>query len=312
VGGAGVKVAVGGAGVKVAVGGAGVKVAVGGGTVGVSVAGGVGVSVGINVFVGVGVMLGVGVKLGVGVNVGRGVLVGARVAVGSAARRCAILWGMREHPNPLTSKTAPANRVINNLFLMASQCPSFVRAESNEGYYTTAVCDHQKFNLSVKASQCSGNHPQNIREIICDSNPNHTLLCYPILRTELTMEKPLRLLILDDDPEVIKHLTASLTLPGVVVYSATDATEAGQLMALLHHDILLIGVEKLVCTPIYPLQEFRQTQPDLKIVGVSQRRAEDSGLLLDLLGLDAYLNEPVTPESLSMFLPSIAERCQMA
>lgn len=126
------------------------------------------------------------------------------------------------------------------------------------------------------------------------------------------MEKPLRLLILDDDPEVIKHLTASLTMQGVVVYSATDAKEACQLIALLHHDILLIGVEKLVCTPIYPVQELRQTQPDLKIVGVAQDRAEGTGLLLDLLGLDAYLNEPVTPESLSMSLPGIAERYQVA
>jgi hypothetical protein len=153
VGGAGVKVAVGGAGVNVAVGGSGVGVSVGSG---VSVGNGVGVSVGINVFVGVGVMVGVGVQLGVGVNVGRGVFVGAKVAVGSGASRCAILWGMKEHPNPLTSKAAPANRVINNLFLMASQCPSFVRAESNEGYYTTAVCDHQKSHVSVRASQCSG------------------------------------------------------------------------------------------------------------------------------------------------------------
>ena len=41
------------------------------------------------------------------------------------------------------------------------------------------------------------------------------------------MEKPLRLLILDDDPEVLKHLTASLTMQGgaVASQSVTEARE---------------------------------------------------------------------------------------
>jgi CheY-like chemotaxis protein len=126
------------------------------------------------------------------------------------------------------------------------------------------------------------------------------------------MEKPLRLLILNDDPEVIKRLTASLTTQGVVVYSAADPKQACQLISLLQHDILLIDVEKLVCTPIYPVQEFRQAKPDLKIVGVSQDQAGDTGLLLELLGLDAYLREPVTPESLITSLPGIADRYLVA
>jgi CheY-like chemotaxis protein len=125
------------------------------------------------------------------------------------------------------------------------------------------------------------------------------------------MEKPLRLLILDDDPEVAKQLTACLSMPGLVVYSATDPQHACQLISLLQHDILLIDVEKLVCTPIYPLQEFRQARPDLKIVGVSRDRLADTGLLLELLGLDAYLREPVTPVSLITALPGIADHYLM-
>ena len=117
VGGAGVKVAVGGAGVKVGVGGAGVKVDVGGTGVGVSVGTGVGVGVGIGVLVGVGVMVGVGVQSGVGVKVGRGVLVGAGVAVGSTAIRWDNL-SVREHPNPLASRTNPANRDMANRFVI--------------------------------------------------------------------------------------------------------------------------------------------------------------------------------------------------
>jgi CheY-like chemotaxis protein len=125
------------------------------------------------------------------------------------------------------------------------------------------------------------------------------------------MEKPLRLLILDGDPEVAKQLTDCLSMPGLVIYSASDSQQACQLLSLLQHDILLIDVEKLVCTPIYPLQEFRQARPDLKIVGVSQDQPEDTSLLLELLGLDAYLREPVTPASLITSFPGIADRCLM-
>jgi tetrahydrodipicolinate N-succinyltransferase len=75
------------------------------------------VSVGIGVLVGVGVMVGVGVQFGVGVNVGRGVLVGAGVLVGSRARRFTKSC-RSEQPNALASKTAPASRIITDLFVI--------------------------------------------------------------------------------------------------------------------------------------------------------------------------------------------------
>src|SRR3972149_6146715 len=111
------------------------------------------------------------------------------------------------------------------------------------------------------------------------------------------MAKPLRLLILDDDSEVAERLSLSLGGDGIVVYATSDPDEACHLISLLQHDILLIDIEKLVCTPLYPLQEFRQVNPALKIVGISDSRRGDTGPLLDLLGLDAYLWEPVSPES---------------
>ena len=74
------------------------------------------------------------------------------------------------------------------------------------------------------------------------------------------------------------------------------------------HDILLIDVEKLICTPAYPLEAFREANPDLKIVGISNGKRGDTGLLLQLLGLDAYIREPVTPEALIVSVPEIAER----
>lgn len=126
------------------------------------------------------------------------------------------------------------------------------------------------------------------------------------------MTKPLRLVILSGDAEAAKQLTASLSVDGVVVYSTVDPDEACQLISLLQHDVLLIDIEKLVRTPIYPLQAFRQARPDLKIVGISRGQRGDTGLLLDLLGLDAYICEPVTPEALIISLPDIADRYLMA
>lgn len=122
------------------------------------------------------------------------------------------------------------------------------------------------------------------------------------------MTRPLRLLILKDDLEAAKRLAASLSTDAVVVYCTADLDEACHLISLLQHEILLIDVEKLICTPAYPLETFRDVKPDLKIVGISNGKRGDTGLLLQLLGLDAYVREPVTPEALIVSLPEIADR----
>lgn len=122
------------------------------------------------------------------------------------------------------------------------------------------------------------------------------------------MTRPLRLVILNDDVEATKRLAASISTDGVVVYSTDDSDEACQLISLLQHEVMLIDVEKLICTPAYPLESFREANPDIKIVGISRAKRGDTGLLLQLLDLDAYIHEPLTPEALIVSLPEIADR----
>ena len=125
------------------------------------------------------------------------------------------------------------------------------------------------------------------------------------------MTRPLRLLILGNDAEAATKLAASLGAESVVVYSTTDPEEACQLISLLQHDVLLIDIDKLIGTPLYSLQAFRQEKPDIKIVGISRGQRGDTGLLAGLLDLDAQMREPVTPEGLIISLPEIADRYLM-
>jgi len=125
------------------------------------------------------------------------------------------------------------------------------------------------------------------------------------------MTKPLRLVILNDSVEAAKRLAASISTDGVVVYSTDDPDEACQLISLLQHEVMLIDVEKLICTPAYPLESFREANPDIRIVGISRAKRGDTGLLLQLLDLDAYIHEPLTPEALIISLPEIADRYLM-
>jgi DNA-binding response OmpR family regulator len=122
------------------------------------------------------------------------------------------------------------------------------------------------------------------------------------------MTKPLRLVVLDKNPEAARRLADSLSTDGIVVYYTTDPDEALHLVSLLRHDVLLVGVETLISMPFYPLPEFREVNPKIKIVGISRGRRRDTDLLLKLLILDAYVREPVTPEALIISLPEIAER----
>jgi hypothetical protein len=112
--------------------------------------------------------------------------------------------------------------------------------------------------------------------------------------------------------EAAKSLAACLGADGVVVYATSDLDEAHHLISLLQHDVLLVTVEKLICTPNYPLETFRQAKPDLKIVGISRGQRGDTSLLVDMLGLDAHVRVPVTPEALIVSLPEIADRYLMA
>jgi DNA-binding response OmpR family regulator len=125
------------------------------------------------------------------------------------------------------------------------------------------------------------------------------------------MAQPLRLVILDDDAPTAQRLTEALSAGDVVIYAASAPDEALKLIELMQHDILLVDVEKLVRMPVYPLEKFRHARPGLKVVGISRDRCGDTGLLLELLGLDAYLREPLTPEALIISLPAIASRYLM-
>ena len=125
------------------------------------------------------------------------------------------------------------------------------------------------------------------------------------------MTRPLRFLILDHNVETAKRLADSISTDGVVVYSTDDPDEARELISLLQHDVLLIDVEKLICTQAYPLEAFREVNPNLRIVGISKGRRGDTGLLRQLLELDAYVREPLTPEGLIISLPEISDRYVM-
>jgi DNA-binding NtrC family response regulator len=125
------------------------------------------------------------------------------------------------------------------------------------------------------------------------------------------MTRSLRLLILSNDAEAATKLAATLGTDGVVVYSTAEPDEACQLISLLQHDVLLIDIDKLIGTPVYPLQAFRQEKSDIKIVGISRGQRGDTGLLVGLLDLDAHMREPVTPEGLIISLPEIADRYLM-
>jgi chemotaxis response regulator CheB len=125
------------------------------------------------------------------------------------------------------------------------------------------------------------------------------------------MIKPLRIVILGADKTAAERLATSLSANGMVAYSAADPDEVYELISLLQHDILLIDIEKLICTPIYPLPQFRKAKSDLKIVGISRDRSGDGDLLLELLGLHAYVCGPVTWKTLVTSWPDMLDLCPM-
>jgi DNA-binding response OmpR family regulator len=119
-----------------------------------------------------------------------------------------------------------------------------------------------------------------------------------------------RVLHVDDDPDIRLMISASLQEFGYVVATAGSNAEALTLVGELKFDLFILDVRLPDGTGIELCQKIRKLQPGVPVLYYSAYASdEEQEAALSVCG-DAYLKKPVSMRKLEQTITSLLERSQ--
>ena len=111
-----------------------------------------------------------------------------------------------------------------------------------------------------------------------------------------------RIVVTDDDPNKLYHLTKPLRDAGHCVFAAYDGESALELVVLLQNiDLLITNTRLAIVDGATLMRETRRLRPDLPILHVTHERPEAD---ITPPGVP-ILNEPFTPNQLLLAIGSL-------
>ena len=123
-----------------------------------------------------------------------------------------------------------------------------------------------------------------------------------------TSPEKVRVLHVDDDPDIRLMISASLQEFGYVVATAGSNAEALTLVGELKFDLFILDVRLPDGTGIELCQKIRELQPGVPVLYYSAYASdEEQEAALSVCG-DAYLKKPVSMRKLEQTITSLLER----
>jgi DNA-binding response OmpR family regulator len=114
------------------------------------------------------------------------------------------------------------------------------------------------------------------------------------------------LLVVEDDPSILRGLQMNLQIEGYQVLSARDGLEALRLWRDCHPDLIVLDLMLPLCEGDEVLRKIRAEDPDTRILILSARGQEADKVLGLTLGADDYLSKPFSlPELLARIRASL-------
>jgi DNA-binding response OmpR family regulator len=101
-----------------------------------------------------------------------------------------------------------------------------------------------------------------------------------------------RILIIEDDPSILRGLQLNLTMEGYTVRSAMDGESGLQLARTEHPDLIVLDVMLPRMDGLAVLRELRREDPDLPVLILSAKGQETDKVAGLQLGADDYLVKP--------------------
>ncbi len=102
-----------------------------------------------------------------------------------------------------------------------------------------------------------------------------------------------RVLIVDDEPEIVTLLQEFLTLKGYTVYSAGDGREALRVVKAERPHVVLLDIRMPKMNGLETLRQIREIDREIAVVMVTGINEEATGQAALKLGACDYLRKPL-------------------
>ncbi|MGY6559452.1 MAG: response regulator transcription factor [Nitritalea sp.] len=124
-------------------------------------------------------------------------------------------------------------------------------------------------------------------------------------------EKPqVRILVVDDEPDIVEILTYNLEKEGYDVASAEDGVKAVKTAARFKPDVILLDIMMPLQDGVETCRQLREN-PDLKntfIIFLTARAEEYSEVAAFDVGADDYITKPIKPRALMSRIAALFRR----
>lgn len=115
----------------------------------------------------------------------------------------------------------------------------------------------------------------------------------------------MRVLVVDDEPIVLKSCRMVLEAEGWEVTSAGSVPEALSILESLTPDLLLIDVKMPVYDGMYLMRKVKERKPGIPIIVMSGYPTQETISRAEDLGAAIFLPKPFTPDELAETLRSV-------
>jgi DNA-binding response OmpR family regulator len=119
----------------------------------------------------------------------------------------------------------------------------------------------------------------------------------------------MRILVIDDDPDLLMLCRINLALDGHEIVEASSGREGLQLLASCEPDVVLLDVMMPAIDGLEVLRTIRDetTTHDLPVVIVSARVGIEDRIAARDAGADAFISKPFAPE---LLVDTLKQACE--
>ncbi len=110
-----------------------------------------------------------------------------------------------------------------------------------------------------------------------------------------------KILVVDDDPDILTAITAGLKDTGATIQTASDGNTAVAQVEKLHPDLVILDIMLPQKSGFLVLEQMRQKVPRAqgpKVVMITGNAGQRHKQYAQALGVDEYLNKPFRMERL--------------
>ena len=123
-------------------------------------------------------------------------------------------------------------------------------------------------------------------------------------------KQKVKVLVVDDEPDIVDLLTYNLKKEGYEVESAEDGVKAVKIASKFHPDVILLDIMMPIQDGVETCRQLREI-PELKgtfIIFLTARAEEYSEIAAFDVGADDYITKPIKPRALMSRIAALFRR----